>query len=360
MQNNAYKQWKRSIQRRCAKNRVPGMVEFELTPRCNLDCKMCYIHNQESNACVHRELSTEQWKKIFDDAIDNGMLFANLTGGECLLRKDFKELYLYLQQKGVFVSVLTNGILADEEYVEFFRTHTPDTIQITLYGSSEDGYLAVTGHRGFERVTRNIKMLQEAGINLKIVVTANKHCIDDYINIIKFIKDQKIPCELGEMFLSSKRDDPSENDSSLTKEQIVELSVERGKLFGALTPMEHTPEPVGPMTKPAHQGLTCGGGNGTAHITWEGKMYPCPNVMIGGASLLEMSFADAWEHTKAAADKVVYGIECVDCPYDKVCPKCPTYRLLDLESGHCNPAVCEITRKLVAAGVKKLDIPENT
>ena len=84
-------------------------------------------------------------------------------------------------------------------------------------------------------------------------------------------------------------------------------------------------------------------------------MYPCANIMVGdGASLLEMSFADAWVKTKAAADSVVRGMECVDCAYDKECPKCPTLRLKDLESGHCNPEVCEMTRRLVAAGVKKL------
>lgn len=95
-----------------------------------------------------------------------------------------------------------------------------------------------------------------------------------------------------------------------------------------------------------------------SYVTWEGIMYPCANVMVGGASLLEMSYKEAWEETKRAADRVVQAAECVGCAYQKACPKCPAYRLKDFKSGHCNPAVCEMTRRLVAAGVKKLEQAE--
>jgi sulfatase maturation enzyme AslB (radical SAM superfamily) len=54
---------------------------------------------------------------------------------------------------------------------------------------------------------------------------------------------------------------------------------------------------------------------------------------------------------------MLLGMECVDCPYDKICSKCPAIRLTGLHTGHCDPNVCEVTKKLVAAGVKKLDDP---
>ena len=70
-----------------------------------------------------------------------------------------------------------------------------------------------------------------------------------------------------------------------------------------------------------------------------------------------MSYAEAWKETNALARNVLLGMECVGCPYDSVCPKCPVKRLTSLHSGHCDPNMCELTRKLVAAGVKKLDTP---
>ena len=38
----------------------------------------------------------EIMKPEIDEAYDNGMMYASLTGGECLIRKDFKDLYLHL------------------------------------------------------------------------------------------------------------------------------------------------------------------------------------------------------------------------------------------------------------------------
>ena len=62
--------------------KTPVSVQFELTPRCNFDCKMCYVHNQDSNKLKSKELSTDQWKSIMDDAFSNGMMFETLTGGK--------------------------------------------------------------------------------------------------------------------------------------------------------------------------------------------------------------------------------------------------------------------------------------
>ena len=72
-----------------------------------------------------------------------------------------------------------------------------------------------------------------------------------------------------------------------------------------------------------------------------------------------MSFADAWKITVEQAKKIVQPAECEGCAYKKACPKCVVMRAEDLYSGHCNPDVCELTKRLVAAGVKKLDKPQD-
>lgn len=68
-----------------------------------------------------------------------------------------------------------------------------------------------------------------------------------------------------------------------------------------------------------------------------------------------MSYADAWEKTKEVADNILQGVECIGCPYDPICPKCPAMRLSDYKKGHCNQNLCELTCRLVKEGIKKLD-----
>ena len=356
MRNQAYEQWKRKMLLAAKEKKVPISVHFELTPRCNLDCKMCYIHNSESNSLRNQELSTDEWKRIFDQAYDYGMLFATLSGGECLLRTDFEELYLHLWKKRIMITVMTNGTLLTEKYQKFFKKYPPVDAQISLYGSNEENYLCVTGHCGFERAMEAIRSLIDIKIPVHVAVTPSKYMKDDFINIRRLCKENKFWCNQSQFYLSDKRDGTAKDDYNLSADEIFDLSKEQALLKGYLSPVECTPEPCG-SGKNAPRGLVCSGGSCVAVVSWNGIMHPCTLLPIGKASVLEMSYAEAWEKTKEAAGEILLGRECVGCPYDSLCPKCPAMRLTGLYTGHCNPAVCELTRRLVAAGVKKLDTP---
>lgn len=359
MSGKAFEKLRTKMAELAKKTKTPMFGQFELTPCCNLDCKMCYVHNQNSNKMRDKELSTETWKQIFDDAYDMGLLFANLTGGECLLRKDFKELYLHLWNKQVAITVLTNGLLINEDYISFFKTYPPRKVQISLYGSNEEGYLNVTGHTGYEKAVTAIRSLIDAGIYVMVALTPSSFNKDDYINLLRFCKDNKFACNPGVVIPIANRDDPNKTDHYLSMDEMVNLSQKRALLSGPLTPVDKTPEIGGSCTE-APVGLSCNAGCCSYSVSWDGKMHPCTALATDGVSLLEMPYAEAWERTKKAVSEMLLGMECVDCPYDKTCPKCPAIRLLDFHSGHCNPAVCELTRKLVAAGVKKLDAPEQS
>ena len=354
MNQIAFKKWKEQMIASARPRKTPICVTFELTPRCNLDCKMCYIHNQNSNSLRNQELSTETWKRIFDEAYDCGMMFATITGGECLLRQDFRELYLHLWKKRIYLTVFTNGILLNEEYVAFFKTYKPRKIQISLYGSNEAGYLNVTGHRGFEKTVTAIRSLMDAGISVQVAVTPSSYMKDDYISILRFCKENGFQYKPTELSLIENRDNAAKDDHYLSVEEIVKLSTESAMLSQTLIPMECEPPVCGGNVNEAPKGLACNAGKTSAVVSWDGRMCLCTAIPVSKASVLNMSYADAWEKTKEAAEEILLGAECVGCPYDKLCPKCPPMRLTGLYTGHCDPNVCEVTRKLVAAGVKTL------
>ena len=65
----------RYIEYKARINGVPMRGTLELTPLCNLDCKMCYVHlnkNQLANDCGSI-LSGKQWISIIEQAIENGL-----------------------------------------------------------------------------------------------------------------------------------------------------------------------------------------------------------------------------------------------------------------------------------------------
>ncbi len=353
MELSAYKEWRRDIISNAIKKRAFLLGTFELTGRCNLDCKMCYVHNLDNKTMHSRELTTEQWKKIFDDAYAQGMMFATLSGGECLLRSDFKELYLHLWEKHVIVKVLTNATLLNDDYVEFFNKYKPEYIQVSLYGSCEEGYLQVTGHKGFERTMSAILALKNSGINIGVSVTPTKYLYDDYIPTIEVLKKNGIDALANTFILASNRDDPTKDDYYLTIDESLELAIKRAERKRKLVPCVDVPEPCGNSTEPI-LGSACTAGNCMAHVTWEGKMYPCVLVpLVGGFDVLQLGFAEAWNRLQAATTQLRRPIECNGCPYEKICVRCPISRSPKLD-GHCDPQVCELTKRLVETGIKKL------
>ena len=354
MRNRSYEKWKRQMLLSAKEKIVPIVGHFELTPRCNLDCKMCYIHNQDSNALKDKELSTEKWKQIFDEAVNCGMMFANLSGGECLLRQDFKELYLHLWKKRIFITVMSNGLLVNRDYIEFFKKYPPVCFQISLYGSNDDGYLRVTGHRGFDKVMAAIDALTEINIPVYVTATPSRYMGEDLINIQRICKEKDYWHSASTFDLVSKRDESDNSDYDFTIDEKVELSIKQELLSRQVIPLDYDPPLCGGTCNQAPKGTTCTAGKAMAVVSWDGTMHPCALMPIGKASVLNMSYAEAWEKTKEAVQEVLLGMECVGCPYDKLCPKCPSMRLTGLYTGHCNPDVCEVTRRLVAAGVKKL------
>lgn len=349
----SFKKMKEQMVEEAKQTKTPICATFELTPRCNLDCKMCYVHNQLSGSQQPMELSTKEWKRVFDEAYDCGLMFAIITGGECLMRRDFQELYLHLWKKRVFITILTNGILMNEDHIALLKKYKPEKVQISLYGSNENGYKNVTGHTGFEKAVNTIRRLTAAGIPVEVAITPSAYMKDDYIATIKFCVENGFKFKQGDFILLEKRDGNPIN-GQLTTDEMVSLAMDRAMLLNRLNPPVVELPMYGGTSHEAPRGLVCNAGKTALVVSWDGSMRLCTGLPISNASVIDMSYAEAWEQTKEAAQGILLGMECVGCPYDSVCPKCPAIRLSGFDTGHCNPQVCELTRKLVACGVKRL------
>ena len=76
-------------------NDIRWMELFELTVRCNLHCKMCLFRHADSEnaSIIKKELTTEQWISMADQAAEAGTISLLITGGEPMLRPDFCEIW---------------------------------------------------------------------------------------------------------------------------------------------------------------------------------------------------------------------------------------------------------------------------
>ena len=186
---NLYWRYVERYQERKARERgIPMYGQFELTPLCNLDCKMCYVHLNAQQMKGYNILPTDWWKSIISQAHSLGMTQASLTGGECLTYPGFDDIYMFLRSLGIKTGIKTNGILLNTERIEFFKKYQPREITVSLYGSCNDAYEKVTGHAIFDTVYANLQQLKSAGLRVFIAITPSKYMYEDMVNLIEIVK----------------------------------------------------------------------------------------------------------------------------------------------------------------------------
>jgi MoaA/NifB/PqqE/SkfB family radical SAM enzyme len=81
----------------------PEVATLRVTSRCTRDCKHCFAPKDVP------EMLLSSLKKIFCLLVANGVRSVLLTGGEPLLRQDFREIILQLKRHGLRIFLDTNG-----------------------------------------------------------------------------------------------------------------------------------------------------------------------------------------------------------------------------------------------------------
>lgn len=337
---------------------------FELTPLCNFDCRMCYVHLTKGQ--MEREaklLTPKQWISVMGRAVDSGLMHADLTGGECLSYPGFREIYLYLLSRGVEVSILTNGQLITEEMADFFAQYPPSVVQITIYGSDEDSYKAVTGHRAFEDVKAAIERLKKRGIRLFLAITPNRYMQEDTHALMEFLRSLNVRYGIGTGSLPARPDTGRDiNTYSPEAELYVKLHLDELKYLrspdGSAAPSRIRTDYV-PTGFRTESKISCSSGLCSFHINRKGEMSPCIPFHTINRSVLEHGFEDCWNWIKQRMLGYEPPEECVKCANRLVCASCPAERTSGILNGPLNKSVCERYEQYIQAGILHVPKEEN-
>ena len=231
------------------------------------------------------------------------------------------------------------------------------TVQITLYGSSNDIYQRVTERPAFEKVAHSLSLLREAKIPLKVVITPCKQLLPDFENIINYLIEHNYRYSITEYLIENKHGDVLQSDTSLHYEDYLWMMKRNAELQNKLSePPASLPEPFGPCSTLSSSGcgIRCSAGTCRAAIDWHGDLYSCYVLPLPRFNVLELGFDKAWELMGEELEKVIAPVECMGCAYEKICFKCPAIRYNGLYSGHCNTQCCIRTVDLCNLGVKHL------
>lgn len=311
---------------------------FELSPLCNFNCKMCYVHQSEAELRKQEKWikPPEFWLNLARQAREEGMLYLLLTGGEPFLYKGFWELYEKLAKMGFIISINSNGSMIQEETVERLKKHPPARINITLYGASDETYEKICGVKnGYTRTTHAIELLKEAGISVKLNCSMTPSNADDLEKIIRYAEEKELIAEVATYMFPPIRLDESKKGQNhrFTPEEMAHYDICRVLYQRGAEYLQHYAESVAEgiceipdsdtHCKEQDGGkILCRAGRGIFWTTWEGNITPCGMMPIPSVSLENRSFREAWEQLVEETAKIRLAPECRDCPNQKVCHVC--------------------------------------
>jgi len=317
--------------------RIPLTCAFELSPVCNLSCKMCYVRKTMAEVNEQGGLQPLSfWLEAAKQAKELGVLFPLITGGEPFIYPHIREFYEALVGMGMEVSFNSNGTCITEETVSWLKKNPPTMINITLYGASNAAYEALCGDpHGFDKLQRGIRLLREAGIRFRFncsVTPQNKHELEA---IMDFARSYELPVRVASyMFPPVRRVGSHENFTErLSPEEagyyqvLVDYRQLPAKDFAGLAlGMQHfkplTDEVLREAEKGEGKAMQCLAGRSSAWIDWQGNLSGCGMMDTPRFSLKENTLRQAWEKIVAYTNELRYSPVCTNCVNQKICYAC--------------------------------------
>lgn len=340
---------------------LPISGTFELTPRCNFNCKMCYVHLPEAEQRRRgQELAAAQWISFAEQARDAGTVFLLLTGGEPVLRKDFEEIYEKIAQMGFSLTVNSNGYLLDR-FMPLFLRLPPNKFHITLYGTSNETYARMCGLPVYDRVLANIRTLREAGVTVRVNISLTPDNLAELQSIYETGKAVGATLQTAGYMFPPRRMWPerAEQVFRMEPEQAGKamayydsLRFPKEELRARYEAIKRGEQPLMSLEDDecVGHGVLCRGGDTSFWLDWDGKMSFCGMVSEPAIDAVALGIHEAWRRVREATAAIRLPAACARCKHERFCHPCAAKCWCETGRFDQKPAyVCRMTQAYLQA-----------
>jgi len=214
-----------------------GAIYLNITDRCNLKCRHCWLSpdttaaaKQGADRCAGDTagLSVSVMRDVIHQARPLGLHTIKITGGEPFLRSDVLDFVSLFHDEELIVDIETNGTLVDESIAGQLEKYQVRTISVSLDGADHETHDRFRGMDGaFAMTTRGVKYLQERNLNTQIIMSLHRGNVEEIDNIAF------LAVELGARSLKINPIMPvgrgyrmREDDLTLSVEELIGLSID--------------------------------------------------------------------------------------------------------------------------------------
>ena len=342
----------------------PRFCVYETTLRCNMRCRHC---GSAAGRARPDELTPEEARKLLNELCDLGLERLTLSGGEPLLREDWPDMARLLRDRGVAVTMISNGYMFDLAAARTSRDVGLRTVGFSIDGDEESHTYVRRIKDSYARIMQAIEFCNEVGQPFSVVTHLSKRTIPRLFALLEVLLEKKPNCwqiQLGSPMGNMPREDVVDDDDLVSLTGLFEeiyrrtegkFRVYAGDCVGYYDPLEQV------HRKENRFGFWTGCMAGIQGIGIEsnGNVRGClsiqaTDVVEGNARLTPLreiwTRPDAFAYNRRFEPSMLGGF-CAECEYGDICRAgCKSMAYATTGNPHDNP-MC-IHRVRVQRGIE--------
>lgn len=320
--------------------KAPLTINWAVTNLCNFKCRHCYSRTDPSE-----ELDSKTLFTCIDKLAAFGVFSINFGGGEPLLRSDLLEIAAYASQRGLRVSMNSNGYLIDNEKALSLKQAGFSKVGISIDSHLPDVHDNFRGVKGsYQKAVSAVSNLREAGLKVSlstVICRINHNAIEE---LVTFAVAQGVHQLNFHNFKCSGLGYSNKDDLDLSAEEWKEFYLAatqaRQKVRGLEISLD---DPIiaslglGAQTESLVKGSVCG--KLSLNIKTNGEITPCGFIPITIGNVVSDDLRETWFNSPVLSklrNKVPTG-KCSNCKSYGDCLGGCSARALALTGDFNNP-----------------------
>ena len=309
---------------------TPRLVAWEVTRRCNLQCRHCRA--AAGNGPYAGELSIDEAKALVDDIASFAKPVLILTGGEPLLCDWLWDIVAYSREKGLKPVIGTNATLIDDALAAKIAASGVPRISVSVDFPTAAEHDAFRGTAGaFEAALRGIAAVRRAGVEVQVNTTVTK------LNRSQLPAIRDLAVKVGAQALHPFLLVPTGRGADLSGVELTAEEYEETLRWVCEARKDSTLE-FKPTDAPQYQRIVrqCGGldggcakgclaGTGFSFVSHVGDVQPCGYFDLKLGNVRVRKFSEIWRESPVLDDlrhpERLKG-KCGVCEYKGVCGGC--------------------------------------
>jgi PqqA peptide cyclase len=240
-----------------------------------LQCPYCSNPLDFAGQRFHRELTTDEWRRVFREAHDLGVVQLGLSGGEPTLRSDLTDLVRCAHELGLYSTLVTSAYRLKKERLAELKAAGLDHVQISIQAADAELSDRIAGTDSYSDKLAAYEATRALGFPLTVNVVLhrdNLHQVEALIGLAERLGAERIELANTQFYGWALH-----NRATLmpTREQLAAawevVQRERRRLGRRLEIVWVLPDYHEEFPKP------CMGGWGNAYmtVTPAGEVWPC-------------------------------------------------------------------------------------